>query len=266
MKALFDGLDDLGFDMLDDMDTFKPEVATAAPAVEVKITANTPSAADCIFEKSYTCPVCEERFRDLSVKTSKVRFESIDDDLMPVHSPVNPFYYNVAICPKCGYAALSDNFLKITESQCELIAKQISPKYKAKQYPFPYTEDMVIERYKFALLNSVVKRGRASEKAYLCLVLSWLYKIKEDEANRLLFSTNAYEAFVEAYTKDTFPIYGMNEVVTAYLVAELARYIGNPSEAMKWLAKVLSSRLATQKVKDMALDLKQRIQKQGLQN
>ena len=40
----------------------------------------------------------------------------------------------------------------------------------------PYSYEKAIERYKLALYNTLVKKGKNSEKAYECLKISWLYR------------------------------------------------------------------------------------------
>lgn len=256
MKELFGGLEDMGFDDIEEIEFFKEKEAAKEVKKVVPEKPKELTYEDCVFERGYTCPVCDNQFKEWAAKATKARFIQLDDDLMPVYTPIYPFYYNVVICQLCGYAALAENFMKISDRQCMMIEKNITPKFKSITYTLPFTADVAIQRYKFALLNSMIKRARSGEKAYICLVISWLYKIKEDEANRVLFAKSAYESFVEAYSKDTFPLYGMNETVTSYLVAYLAMTIGEYEEAKRWISRVMMSRKITARLKDMTMALK----------
>ena len=257
MKTLLEGLDELGFSNLEGIDV--PQIDNADEESDAMSEEAIAKMADCIYDKKFCCPVCDAHFTDKAVKSAKVRLLELDVDLMPKYTPLNPFYYNVVICTSCGYAALADNFDKLTEAQGFAIKKEISKKYLHKSYTFPLTESSAVERYKYTLLNTVVKKGRVSEMAYICLVISWIYKIDEDEENRRLFVGSAYKLFIEAFGKESFPFFGLSETATQYLIAELAWYLKDQESSKKWLSRVLSSRSSTSKVKELALDLKNRI-------
>ena len=64
----------------------------------------------CLFPKSYTCPVCDENFKSLAVRKSKMYTLGMDEDLRPKYRWVDPVKYEVVLCPVCGYGALSRYF------------------------------------------------------------------------------------------------------------------------------------------------------------
>ena len=128
-----------------------------------------------------------------------------------------------------------------------------------------------------ALLNTIVKRGKTSERAYTCLKIAWLFRgkreemmkgeYKKEEAEALLaeekeFLQNAHEGFVAAFSKEDFPMCGMDEYTVMYMVAELARRIGNQEEAKRWVSKVLVAKDANRRIKDKALALKDMLQQE----
>ena len=140
-----------------------------------------------------------------------------------------------------------------------------------------YTYDEAITRHKMALLNTIVKRGKTSERAYTCLKIAWLFRgkreemmkgeYKKEEAEALLaeekeFLQNAHEGFVAAFSKEDFPMCGMDEYTVMYMVAELARRIGNQEEAKRWVSKVLVAKDANRRIKDKALALKDMLQQE----
>lgn len=252
MDKIFSGLEELGFKNLNDVELYKQEVETPSevtPKNEVNI-------LDFLYDKSFVCPVCNNDVRVRSVKTGKTRLISKDTDLMPRHEPINPMFYDVAICPRCGYAALSKYFDKIKHEQTLVIKSTITPKFKSKVYPDVYDVDIAIERYKLALLNSVVKKSKMSERAYTCLKLAWMYRLKEDSENDLKFLEQALIGFKESFTKEPFPICGMDTYTLVYLLGELSRRLGYKEDALKWFGRVIITPGVNPRLKEMARDQK----------
>ena len=76
-----------------------------------------------IEKKTIDCPICNYSFHKEKMFTGSGRLISkeINDDLRRVYIPnkkyglLYPLIYNITVCPKCFYAALPENFLKIKE-------------------------------------------------------------------------------------------------------------------------------------------------------
>lgn len=253
MKNLFSGLEELGFNNIND-DLYKENTpAVSQEKAQLKKIIN---PEDSLYDKTTNCPVCGNDFKSRVVKTGKARLISKDTDLMPRYQNINPLFYDIYICPKCGYAAMSRFFNNIKEHQAELIKQKISSKFHAKTYPLIYDVDIAIERYKLSLLNSLVKNAKTSEKAYTCLKLAWLYRIKENSGEETKFIQQAYIGLKEAYEKESFPICGMDSYTYMYLIGELARKLGDNSEALKWFGKVIISQNVNPRLKELARDQK----------
>lgn len=253
MDKLFSGLEEFGFKDLNEVDIFKTDDAADKKSDKSKKEFN---PLECIFDRNMTCPVCGNNIKVKSVKTGKVRMISQDTDFMPRYNNLNPLFYDIAVCPRCGYSAMIKNFGKLKEEQIKLIKSIITPKFIPKTYPDLYDVDIAIERYKLALLNSVVKKGKSSEKAYLCLKLSWLYRLKNDKAEEKRFSEQSLIGFKEAYEGETFPIYGMDKFALIYLIGEQSRRTGKNDEALRWFSMVLVSMNVNPKIKELARDQK----------
>ena len=54
-----------------------------------------------------------------------------------------------------------------------------------------------------------------------------------------------------------FPMCGMDEHTTTYLVADLARRCGKFEESKRWLSKVLTARDAKERIKAKAREIKE---------
>lgn len=275
MGNLFTGLDSLGLGKLSGMDVYeneekkdaKPQAGQEKPEI---------NEAELIFEKNYTCPVCDEEFKAKTIKTGKIKLVAADSDLRPKYQGVDSLKYDVIACPHCGYAALNRYFNYMTAAQAKLIKQNISANFRGlAPEPDVVTYDNAITKHKLALANTVVKRAKASEKAYTCLKTAWVLRGKAESlpadtpdlqkvraelaAEEREFLENAYNGFLEAYPKEMFPMCGMDENTVCYLVAELARRTGHIDDAKRWVARVLVSKNANDRIKQKAMELKEKL-------
>lgn len=273
MANLFSGLESLGLGNLSEMKLFehkekeKEEAKkSAAQPVEVK-------EEDLLFDKHFVCKVCDKEFKSKMVRTGKVKLIGSDNDLRPKYQHVDSLKYDAIVCPYCGYAALNRFYNYMTDTQAKLIKINISANFKGlKEGEDVLTYDEAITRHKLALVNAVVKHAKASEKAYTCLKLGWLFRGKAESlpadtpnlecvkkelaAQEKDYIANAYEGFMEAFSKEPFPMCGMDETTMTYLTADLARQIGKYDEALRMIARVITARDANERIKSKARDMK----------
>ena len=273
MANLFSGLESLGLGNLSEMKLFehkekeKEEAKkSAAQPVEVK-------EEDLLFDKHFVCKVCDKEFKSKMVRTGKVKLIGSDNDLRPKYQHVDSLKYDAIVCPYCGYAALNRFYNYMTDTQAKLIKINISANFKGlKEGEDVLTYDEAITRHKLALVNAVVKHAKASEKAYTCLKLGWLFRGKAESlpadtpnlecvkrelaAQEKEYIANAYEGFMEAFSKEPFPMCGMDETTMTYLTADLARQIGKYDEALRMIARVITARDANERIKSKARDMK----------
>lgn len=277
MGNLFSGLEAFGLGKLEEVEVFGNEAAKAKGklgeqgAVKPQVT-----EVDVIFDKTFTCPVCDQEFKSKTVRTGKVKLLSADTDLRPKYQMADSLKYDAVVCPSCGFGALNRFFNYMTSTQAKLIKAQISVNFKGITNEGDiYTYDDAIARHKLALISTIVKHGKSSEKAYTCLKLAWMFRGKaenlpEDTADiekvkkglaeeELECLTNAYEGFLAAFSKESFPMCGMDENTVTYLTADLARRIGRYDEASRWISKVLISRDAPERIKEKAREIKELI-------
>jgi uncharacterized protein (DUF2225 family) len=274
MADLFAGLEGFGLNNTNDLEIF--EKKEEQDSSEVESVEKEIHEEDFLFDKTYQCPVCDHEFKSKMVRTGKVRLLAADTDLRPKYQYVDSLKYDAVMCPRCGYAALNRYFTFMGSAQSKLIRENISKSFhnpedaNAKVYDY----DTALARHKLALLNTVVKKGKDSEKAYTCLKIAWLYRGKReklmsgefdrDEAARLMreeiqFLQTALEGFKTAFTKEQFPMCGMDQYTVMYLVAELSFRCGSIEESKRWVSKILVARDAKRRIKDKAIDLKERL-------
>lgn len=269
--GIFSGLKDLGLGDLENSDLFAEEEKAEEKAAEPA----QPEEKDFIYDKSFTCPVCDKQFVSRVMKTGKAKLVSMDLDLRPRYVGIDATKYDVELCPHCKYAALTRYFTAMTTGQIHLIKEQISNKVKLQPHSEDYyTYEEAMERYKIALVCAMVKKAKNSEKAYICLKSAWLvrgYREELENKRQLLpqqreelnqqemeYLQNAYKGFVEAQKSERYPMCGMDEYTMDYLTAALAYEVGELDASSQYVSRLLAS-MANNRVKDKARDLKDMI-------
>ncbi|MBQ9279177.1 MAG: DUF2225 domain-containing protein [Lachnospiraceae bacterium] len=229
---------------------------------------------DYIFDKKYTCPVCDVGFTSKCVKTGKVKNSGHDTDLRPLYDFMDPLKYDVVACSCCGYASLVRYYGRLSTRQIKELKANIGNKFSGlKDVEGIFSYDDAITRHKLALICSVVKGAKNSERAYTSLKTAWVLRgkrltldEKSPEYKELLNDEmdclkSAYEGFLTAISNEPFPIAGMDESTVKYIMADLARKLKRYEEAARLLASVLSSKATINRLKDEALELKELIKK-----
>ncbi len=271
--GIFSGLESLGLGKLKDKGLYEEknakENATNGATKKAEVTEK-----DILLDKTYVCPVCDKSFVAKTVRTGKSKLVGSDTDLRPKYHPADSTKYEAILCPHCGYAALNRFFEHLLPTQAKMIREEICKNFKGlkTKYGEIYTYDDAIMRYKLALANTVVKRAKTSERAYTCLKLAWVLRGKQEtlpkdtenyeaimkslkaEEDELI--KNAYEGLEAAFSKENFPICGMDEATASYLVADLARRAGNYEKANRWISQVITSRTTPDRVKEKARQIK----------
>ena len=274
MSNLLSGLEALGLGGVSDMEVYE-DVETKAKrekkeAAGAEVQEKT--EIDYLFEKTHTCPVCDEEFKSSAVRTGKAKLIGTDTDLRPRYQGVDPLKYDAIVCPRCGYAGVNRFFTAITTPQAKLVLEHISKKFNATlKLDGVYSYDDAILFHRLALASAVVKRSKLSERAYTCLKMAWLLRAKqEDETTEekdkpalheqeLEFLSSAYDGFNEAMSKENYPICGMDENTMFCMLADIGRRVGHYEEAGRLISRVIVSRNAPERIKNKARDIKELI-------
>lgn len=157
------------------------------------------------------------------------------------------YVINVAIVVLVNYLRK-----KLYKNQIKAIITTITPSFKPKTYPDVYDLQTGLERLKLALVSTMAKNAKASEKAFMVMKIAWMYRLMGDTKNENIFLESAYKEFNEAFSTEDLPIFGMNQHNIEYLIAELARKTNRYSEALLMFGKIITSPNATNEIKELA--------------
>ncbi len=272
---LLSGMEKFGFSMDEELDILaeeKPKKAAAAAKVAAPVVKQ---EKDFIIDKKVRCPVCDKEFPIKAVLATKLKRLEPDFDLRPNYEHVDKIKYDFLSCPNCGYSALDTTFSKIDTARVKLIRTEFAPSFKpqaGEKLPDLYSYDYAIEKFKLALICTMKKRAKMSEKAYVCLKIAWLRRaqLKELEANsdsdpkaiELVkkeyegFYSQAYEGFMKAVSQETPPFCGMASEAVEFMLANMSVYYKKYDAAMKLIARLIQSPSTSRKLKDKCIELK----------
>ena len=276
---LLAGLEKFGLKADDALDITKEEKKKKKPQAAPKAPPKELTEEDYLLEKEMECPVCDRKFKALLVKTGKAKRIGQEFDLRPRHESVDTIKYDVIACPNCGYAAMTKTFSPLSNTQIKWIREQISDNFRPAETAAiettTYSYEEAIDRYKLALVAAMVKRAKLSEKAYICLKISWLrraeikglpettpeekeYK-KTAKEEMLGFYKQAYDGFLQAMSKESPPYYGMDSNTMEFMLANMAMYFKDYDKAFQLVSRLITSPNTNGRVKDKCLQLKDQI-------
>ena len=282
--GILEGLEKFGFDgsgmdnLFGDENTAKTQEPEKKPEQQKTAEDFITPEVEYLLEKKITCALCDRQFKEKAVKTSKMRRLQPDRDLRPRFQGVDTLKYEIISCPYCGYTAQNRYFEHLSSLQIKLIREGVCTKFTPSDEPTPetYDYDQALDRYKLALFNTVVKKGSTSEKAYLCLKMSWLCRGKAEELQKKgvtpdsetmkkcreeerKYYEQAYEGMTKAIASEHFPICGMDSNTMDLLLAAMAFELGKYEAASRMISRILISKTANRNSKDRALEMKEEL-------
>lgn len=276
--GLLSGLEKFGFKSLDKVKVYEDTKKNDENAGNKKKAIADLTEPEMLFEKSYKCPACEKELKVKTLRQGKAKLLGTELDMRPKYQNIDPLKYGAILCRSCGYAALTQYFNTLSDPQIRLIKENVTRSYSPDTKPEGdmFTYDEALEIHKMALLSAVVKRGKSSEKAYICLKTAWLLRGKaemmqeknpdaKEELEKLHAEekeclTEAYKGFISAIeTESTSTICGMDGATVSYLCAALAYEIGEYEEAQRMISRIYGMSSANRRIKEKCTDLKELI-------
>jgi uncharacterized protein (DUF2225 family) len=236
-----------------------------------------------LYKVSLTCPICEENFDGIKVKSTVLRIDHSDEDFCMHYKGINPLFYDTFVCNHCGYADSVKSFGTLTAVEVERLEKLCLDKFTddPKKDPFELTDfhkkvfsfftkinhdgtrDMQHAISSFEILEDNLHARKAAPKylASSSLRLAWLYRILKDDTE-LEYLKKAIDYYEEHYqTLGGSSKEGTESETCAYLIGELNRRINNFDKALLWFGRLISmpKRPETAKIVEKAREQKELI-------
>ncbi|MFA6669909.1 MAG: DUF2225 domain-containing protein [Bacillota bacterium] len=193
------------------------------------------------------CPVCKESFATSRVRSKFCVVESRDTDFCVYYKGCNPIFYEAAVCPNCGYAALYGGFSEIGPEDAKNVHARIAGKWNGRDFGGERSIEDALDAYKLSLYCSQLRKDVTADIfTSICMRMAWLYRIKKDTKEENRFLAHALEHYLILYDRGDTPE-KMDEITLIYLIGELNRRLGNADDAVIWFSRVVSHEMAKQK-------------------
>ncbi|HCJ59150.1 hypothetical protein SDC9_99608 [bioreactor metagenome] len=191
------------------------------------------------YTKEVKCPVCSLPFSSTKVRTSVLKMEHKDEDFCVHYKEHNPIYYDIFVCPNCGYASSENSFNDLGSKDIKTLINAFLGRSIGRNFCGIRSHTDALDSYKIALYTANLIDGRKSYTGGLALKTAWMYRYINDP-NERIFLKIALDSYTEAYEKERFPINGMDELTVIYLIGELSRRLEIYDKAIEWFSKVVS--------------------------
>lgn len=189
------------------------------------------------FRKEFSCPLCTNRFRTLKPRQKHIIVDKVDEDFCLYYKSVNPLFYEINVCPKCGY---SFNTAASNPVKAELkkgLAKMLAGMWKTVDYCGSRTLDEAIQTFRLAVECQRLMGADDSSMGKLFLKLGWLYrylKNKEMEKQSLDKALGHLSKSFETSTSND----PKEEMNLMFLLGQLNLILGDERGAVNWFVRI----------------------------
>ncbi|WP_088102718.1 DUF2225 domain-containing protein [Halalkalibacter urbisdiaboli] len=193
-----------------------------------------------LYDKDQTCLFCEKIYQTKRLRSKFVRVKQVHSDFYTEYKDpdLNPLFYEVSVCPHCGFAS-SDTFSSnFPSGTTNVIAEQFKD-WKMQDFGNERKVEDAIRALKLGILSAMLKREKHVVIGGLCLRLAWLFRLISSEEQEIRFLKKAQEHYAKSYEEVDYKDTQMTDMRLLYLIGELHRRIGNQSEAIQFFSRVI---------------------------
>lgn len=200
-----------------------------------------------LFDRSIDCLLCNQSFTTKNIRSRFIKVAEYDTDFCPKYKDesVNALYYNIYVCPHCGFACSKEFSKYFAPGTKETIVEKICSHWVPHSFSEERTIDDAIQTYKLAGYSATLKKEKHITIAGIFIRIAWLYRIKQDKEQEIRFMTLACHEYEESFSTGDYSGTQVSEVRILYLIGELSRRIGDTQKAMKYFSSVLEKQKST---------------------
>ncbi len=208
-----------------------------------------------LYDKKCSCPNCRSDFKTKKPLSSKLRVEDVESDNHKIYKYVNPYYYEINVCPHCGYAFGKNANKKLDIYKTEKIIKYLVDIKDFARLTGERTYEDGLRTLKLGLYIAQLIKEPYYVKAGLSLKIAWLYREKGMVDGEMKYLKLSYENYKKSYLGEDFESVGYRNYFMLYTLAELSRRLDNYEEARRWYAELFEERNVPRVTMSKARDL-----------
>ncbi|WP_409302492.1 DUF2225 domain-containing protein [Peribacillus sp. SCS-155] len=204
-----------------------------------------------LFDRNVECIHCKHKFTSKKIRSRFIKVLEYDTDFYPRYAnpEINSLFYNILVCPSCGFS-FTDEFNKyFAPGTRELIEENITAKWGSHNFGGTRTIYDAIKAYKLASYSATLKKEKHVTIAGIYLRIAWLYRELGDDSQEIRFLKLALHQYENSYSTDDFKGTQMSDVRLLYLAGEISRRVADHSAAAKYFSKVIEKQKQTVETK-----------------
>ncbi len=194
-------------------------------------------SAETFFKKEFSCPLCSTCFRTLKPRQKHIIVERADDDFCLYYKTVNPLYYEINVCPACGYSFNSSTSGAVKPELKKGLSKMLAERWKSSNFCGPRTLEDAVQTFILAIECQRLMGADDSVMGRLFLKLGWLHRYlntKESERRCLDMALNHLSRHFNKSPSDE----PREEMNLMFLLGQLHRILGDEKGAVGWFVKI----------------------------
>ncbi|RSD27574.1 DUF2225 domain-containing protein [Mesobacillus subterraneus] len=194
-----------------------------------------------LYDKKYTCAICDHSFTTKKVRSRFVKVLRFDSDFAPLYADgfENPNFYYVNVCPNCGYSFTEDFSAYFPPGAKQIIQEKISSNWNPRDYGNERTLQEAMGTFKLAAYCSTLKKEKHIVTAGLYIRLAWLYRSMDEHDQETRFLKLALKEYTQSYSTGDYKGTQVSELRLIYLLGELSRKTGLSQDAVRFFSKVI---------------------------
>lgn len=195
-----------------------------------------------LYDKKVNCPNCKMDFTTKKPFSTRLKVDKIDSDNYKTYKNINPYLYEINVCPHCGLAFGEQANTKLNEEKIKRILDYFMNIKDFSHYTEERTVDDGIRIFKLALYIANLISEPKYVIAGLALKIAWLYRGLENIQMEKKFLEISYQNYKYTYSNEDFERVGYQKHFILYTLADLSRRLDYFEEARRWYGDLFALR------------------------
>ncbi len=208
-----------------------------------------------LYDKKYDCPNCKFEFTTKKPLSSKLRVEKVESDNHKLYKYVNPYFYEINVCPYCGLAFGENANKHLDTIKTEKLIQYFLNVKDFSKLNQERTIDDGLRAFKLAIYIAQIISEPSYVKAGLALKIAWLYREKGNTESEKTYLEKSYESYNKSYLEENFEAAGYKRYFMFYTLAELSRRLDRYESAKLWYGLLFAEKNVPRLTMNNARDL-----------
>ena len=195
--------------------------------------------AEKTFVVKKTCPICQNDTRVVKTR-SRLTVAKRDEDGCVHYENFNPYFYTIWACEHCGFASDEKTFTtKMPDRHLKILRDELLKNKFGVDFVEERTADDAIFVFKLAISYLELIEEKFFKRAKFTHQLAWIYREIGDEDNERKFLEKAAQLYDAALAKENFPIDGLSDSATIYLISAIYWRLGENEKCATYLSRLM---------------------------